>query len=225
MKWHVSHLHTTLSNHIACFADCQIQGIDLVFVLDASGRIRRNFNLIKRFATEIVLRLNVSSEETRVGLIVYGRRAQVEFDTLEHTTQQDLLLAFDRVEFDRVSKQKVRHTNTAAALNLLVSSFEEGKIELRDGHRHVAIVVSDRRSDDSDLTSRNAAALHAANLYQEVYAVGVGKANITELGIIASDPSRVLFDRNFDLLAINQLQRNITLQLCSKYSLIFALHN
>jgi len=220
VKWHVSHLHTTLSNHIACFADCQIQGIDLVFVLDASGRIRRNFNLIKRFATEIVLRLNVSSEETRVGLIVYGRRAQVEFDTLEHTTQQDLLLAFDRV-FD----QKGRRTNTAAALRLLVSSVDEGKIKLRDGHRHVAIVVSDRRSDDSDLTSRNAAALHAANLYQEVYAVGVGKANITELGIIASDPSRVLFDRNFDLLAINQLQRNITLQLCSKYSLIFALHN
>ena len=201
-----------MSNHIACFADCQIQGIDLVFVLDASGRVTRNFNLIRRFAKEIISRLNVSREETRVGLIVYNRRrAQVEFDTLEHTTQQDLLLAFDRV-FDK----KGRRTNTAAALRLLVSSVDEGKIKLRDGHRHVAIVVTDERSHDSDLTSRSAAALHAANLYQEVYAVGVDKANIAELDIIASDPSYVLFDRNFDQLAINQLQRNITHQLCSK---------
>ena len=34
-------------------------------------------------------------------------------------------------------------TNTAAALRLLVSSYQEGKIKLRDGHTHVAIVVTD----------------------------------------------------------------------------------
>ena len=200
----------TLSNHITCFADCLIKGIDLVFVLDASGSVTRNFNLIRRFAEEIVLRLNVSKEETRVGLIVYSGSADVEFDTLEHTTRKDLLLAFERV-FNLKGG-----TNTAAALRLLVSSFEEGKIVLREGHRHVAIVVTDGRSHNPDLTSRDAAALHAANLYQEVYAVGVGNANVAELNIIANDPSRVLFDRNFDRLAIDQLQRNITHQLCSK---------
>ncbi|XP_065915793.1 cartilage matrix protein-like [Dysidea avara] len=39
---------------------CQIKGIDLVFVLDASGSVTTNFNLIKRFAEEVVLRLNFS---------------------------------------------------------------------------------------------------------------------------------------------------------------------
>ena len=69
---------------------------------------------------------------------------------------------------------------------------------------------------NAHITRRDAAALHAENIYEEVYAVGVGNANVEELQVIASDPSHVLFDRNFDELTIDQLQHNITHRLCGK---------
>ena len=180
-----------------------------MFVLGASGNVRTNFNLLKRFAREVIIRLNVRREETRVGLIVYSGTADVVFDTLEHTTQEELLGVFDEI-FNRKGG-----TNTAAALRLLVSSHRNGNIQLRDGHRHVAIIVTDGRSHDSRLTRRDAAALHATNIYDDIFAVGVGSANIAELEVIASDPAHVLFHQNVDERAIDKLRQNITHQLCT----------
>ena len=40
-------------------------------------------------------------------------------------------------------------------------------------------VMTDGRSHNSDLTSRDAVALHEANLCQEVYAVIVGNADVS----------------------------------------------
>jgi len=180
-----------------------------VFVLDASGSKRTDFNLLKKFSREVIIKLKISREETRVALIVYSGTADVVFDTLEHTTQEKLLSAFDEV-----FNQKGR-TNTAAALRLLVSSHRNGNIQLRDGKRHVAIIVTDGRSYNSRFTQRDAAALHAADIYDEIFAVGLGSANIAELEVIASDPAHVLFDQNIDERAIRELQQNITHQLCT----------
>jgi len=209
--------NTSTSGNQSSFADCQFVRRDIVFVLDASGSVRKYFNLLKRFVREVIIRLKISRDETRVGLIVYSDTADVVFDTLEHTAQEELLSAFDEV-----FNQKGR-TNTAAALRLLVSSHRNGNIQLRDEHKHVAIIVTDRISHNSRFTQRDAAALHAADIYDEIFAVGVGSANITELEIIASDPSHVLFDRNVDERAIDELQRSITHRLCAGKYLVHCL--
>ena len=54
---------------------------------------------------------------------------------------------------------------------------------LRDGRRHIAILVTDGESNDRNETLDAAEELHAANVFQ-VYAAGVGNADIIELEAI-----------------------------------------
>ena len=63
-------------------------------------------------------------------------------------------------------------------------------------------------------TIASAQALHASNIFQQVYAVGVGNADVTELNAIASDPSLVFNTNSFDSTDIQQLQQSLSLRLC-----------
>ena len=80
---------------------------------------------------------------------------------------------------------------------------------------HIAIVVTDGASSNLGATLSAASALHASNIYDQVYAVGVSGARMTELEAIASDPSLVFFTTNFDNAAIRALQSSLTQELCN----------
>ena len=82
-------------------------------------------------------------------------------------------------------------------------------LNLRDGFTHVAILITDGQSNLGDTTAA-ASALHAANIYSEVYAVGVNQADMDELNLIASERSLVFFDSNFDSAAISSLEQSVT---------------
>ena len=88
-------------------------------------------------------------------------------------------------------------------------------MDLRPGYVPIAIVVTDGRSNSQNATLAAATALHASNIYAQVYAVGVSGANPTELNAIDSDPSLVFFTSNFDSAAIAAIQQNLTQQLCN----------
>ena len=106
--------------------------------------------------------------------------------------------------------------NTQAALNLLRTAGQTGgMLDLRPGYVPIAIVVTDGVSNNRNATLAAASALHASNIYAQVYAVGVSGADATELNAIASDPSLVFFTSNFDNAAIAALQQNLTQQLCN----------
>ena len=191
---------------------CTIGGIDLVFVLDTSGSITEaRFQMIREFTEQLSMLLDIGIRRSLVGVILFSSNANVQFPVTQHTTASTLLPALNPG-----LPYSGGGTNTQAALNLLRTAGQTGgMLDLRPGYVPIAIVVTDGVSNNRNATLAAASALHASNIYAQVYAVGVSGADATELNAIASDPSLVFFTSNFDNAAIAALQQNLTQQLCN----------
>jgi len=150
--------------------------------------------------------LDIGLQRSLVGTILFNSTASVHFDVKQHTTQASLLTAIRNIPY------RSGGTNIAAALNLLrtAGQIPGGALKLRSGFTHIAILVTDGRSSS---VNSAASALHASNIYDQVYAVGVSGADRNQLNAIASDPSLVFFTSNFDGTAIASLEQSVTQQL------------
>ena len=112
-------------------------------------------------------------------------------------------------------------TNTAEALTLLLSTAQNGQLGLRNDSSKIAIVITDGESNNMSATSAAAVELHSSNIF-DVYAVGVGNADQTELGTIASSPELVFFTNDLNNDGLKQLVDAILPQLCAgKYPVIW----
>ena len=98
-------------------------------------------------------------------------------------------------------------------LTLLLSTAQNGALGLRDDPLKVAIVMTDGQSNSPSATLSAANELHASNIF-DVYAVGVGGADLTELRGIASSSEFVFFTDSFDSVGLQQLHNEILSQLC-----------
>jgi len=190
------------------FTACSSAGIDLVFVLDSSGSIgRRRWSLILEFTVDVVNSLTIGPDDSLVAAIVFSRTVEFEFGLQVHTSDTTLIPALRNLPFLNAA------TNTDRALQLLLSASQDGRIGLRDGRAHIAIVVTDGESRDQDDTVAAANALHAANIY-EVFAAGLGNADVVELNAIASDPSLVFNSDSFDAETVSNLTDKIIEIIC-----------
>jgi len=78
---------------------------DVVFVLDGSGSIRdSNFEEVKSFVQLVVETFEISSTNTRVGLIEFGDNATVLFDLRQYSDKEDVKEAVRRIPYFRESK-------------------------------------------------------------------------------------------------------------------------
>ena len=180
-----------------------------MFVIDESGSIGASrFQLIREFVRDISSELISRSPRSAVGVILYDNIARIQFNLRAHTSLFSLQSAIDRLPYNGGG------TDTAEALQLLLSSAENGALGLRKSSSNVAIVITDGRSSSQTATSSAAAALHASNIF-DVYAVGVDGADRTELRVIASSPEFVFFTSSFTSFSLQQLQQRIIPELCT----------
>ena len=184
---------------------------DIVFVVDTSSSIGTfQFQMVREFVDNVTINLKLHSPESSVGVITYDNFARIYFTLGEHTSLTTLSPAINPgLPYFRGSG-----TDTASALRLLLSTAQNGFLGVRNETSNIAIVITDGRLNNQFFTRSAAAALHAANIF-DVYAIGYGSADINELNTIASDPHFVYFTNFFNQFDIQQLQMNITDQLCS----------
>jgi len=189
--------------------DGTVKGLDLVFVLDSSISIRRNrFELIRDLTKQISAELNISIDDSLVGVILISSKSTLHFSLNDHTNNSALRKALDEVPYLR------SRTNTAAALRLLYNSALDGRLGIREGFPRVAIIVTDGLSDDVNATVRASEELHKLRIFTRVYAVGIEGAKIRELNTIASDPSFVAFTADFTPEGVEEVQQNVSLEVC-----------
>ena len=177
---------------------------DVVFVIDTSGSIGSfHFQLVQQFAANITTKLFHMSPENAIGVILFDSNARVQFNLHTYDNLDMLLSAINHLPFSG------RGTDTAKALQLLLSNSQNSALGLRTDSSKVAIIITDGQSN-SKLATFNAAAaaLHASNIF-DVYAVGVGGTNLTELQEISSSPRFI-----FNGINLQQLQHRILPQLC-----------
>ena len=166
--------------------------------------------MIREFADNITISLKLYSPESSVGVILFDYDAHIEFNLTTYTSLSTLSPAIN----PGLPYNKGYGRNTATALNLLLSSAQNGSLGIRNETSHIAIVITGGQSNNNYSTQSAAAALHAANIF-DVYAIGYNGADINELNTIASDPNFVYFTNFSYEFDVEHLQINVTDQLCS----------
>ena len=177
-----------------------------MFVIDTSGSIGRdNFQLIREFTANLTTELIRNSPRSAVGVILFASNAHIEFNLQAHTNLSELLTAIAGLPYSGGG------TNTAEALRLLSSTAQNGTLGLRNNSSNTAIIITDGQSDNPLATSLAANELHNLNIF-DVYAVGVGGADLDELNKIASSPELVFFTTDFSSTSLQQLKDRIVPQ-------------
>ena len=162
------------------------QDVDLVFVLDASGSIgRTNFESMKQFVGDIVGSFNVSSTNTRVGVVTFSSRPSTVIRMGQHSSTAQLTGRSGAIASVRYTGGG---TKTGAAIDFALAnhfSVRGGARPANAGIPKVMVVVTDGKSfDDVNAPSKRA---HAQGI--TVFAIGTGKNyDEQELRQIASRP-------------------------------------
>ena len=152
--------------------------------------------------------MDIGLQRSLVGVILFSTSTHIEFSVTQHTDEASLLTAIDNLPYGGGG------TNTAVAIDLLRTAGQPGgALNLRNGFTHVAMLITDGRSNSQQATLTAASNLHSSNIYNQVYAIGVSGADATELNAIASDPSLVFFTSNFDSDSVAALEQSVTQQL------------
>ncbi|XP_060073208.1 collagen alpha-1(XII) chain-like [Ylistrum balloti] len=173
------------------------EAADVVFVLDTSSSIwNPDFQKQLEFVDSVVSQFNIGPDGTHVGVMTFARSYYVKF----------YLNRYENVDDIRAAIKKIRHrrgsmTNTGPAIKFMSSRMFKRGYGARENMPHIAIVITDGKSQKSAETLK--AAIEAQKKHIEIYAIGVGpNVKESELRGIASDPDdRYFFSvDNYDAL-------------------------
>ena len=189
----------------------QVEGLDVVFVLDSSGSIgRQNFESMKETVINIVSSLTIGPQKTRVAVVRFSSQAVLLFNLNTHTTKETLSEAIRDINYSGGG------TNTAAALQLLRTSVFSELLGVRSDIEatKIAIVITDGRSNNAGATKTQAELLRAeANFL--VFAIGIGSGvGVTELTNIAGSSNTVIQLQGFMVSELLRLEQTIVENAC-----------
>ncbi|KAF3701511.1 Matrilin-3 Precursor [Channa argus] len=166
----------------ATTSSCRNRPIDLVFIIDSSRSVRPSeFEKAKEFLQDMVDSLEIGSNATRVGLVNYASTVKIEFLLKTYFDKSALKQALDRVE------PLASGTMTGLAIK---SAMEKVFIEEAGARGRfmniakVAVIVTDGRPQDK--VEDISATARASGI--EIYAVGVRRADLMSLRLMASQP-------------------------------------
>ena len=199
-------------------------------MLDISISIKddNNFNLIKSFVTSTFPAVNISPECSHAAVILFARNATIRFDLNKYTDITSLTNAVNEIVYSEINEEVRTGTNTPSALDLLRIAGLDGRLGLRDGFVHLAVVITDGRPnlnhegisriEASELTETAGNRLHDAEIYDQIYAIGIeGSKPLGDTLSFIADPEELAFPvAGFDEELFDELRRNLSRQFCNR---------
>ncbi|XP_028293696.1 matrilin-3-like [Gouania willdenowi] len=163
-------------------SSCVNRPIDLVFIIDSSRSVRpAEFEKAKDFLQDMVDTMAIGADATRVGLVNYASTVKIEFLLKTYSDKSSLKRALSHVE------PLASGTMTGLAIRTAMEkafSKEAGARAASLNIAKVAIIVTDGRPQDN--VEDVSAAARASGI--EIYAVGVARADLSSLRLMASPP-------------------------------------
>uniref|UniRef100_A0A2K5D0L1 Matrilin-3 n=1 Tax=Aotus nancymaae TaxID=37293 RepID=A0A2K5D0L1_AOTNA len=161
---------------------CKSRPLDLVFIIDSSRSVRPlEFTKVKTFVSRIIDTLDIGPADTRVAVVNYASTVKIEFQLQAYTDKQSLKQAVGRIT----------PLSTGTMSGLAIQTAMDEAFTLEAGARgpssnvpKVAIIVTDGRPQDQ--VNDVAARARASGI--ELYAVGVDRADMESLKMMASEP-------------------------------------
>lgn len=181
---------------------------DIVFLVDSSTSIGpQNFQKVKNFLRSVVLGLDISSDQVRVGLVQYNDNIYPAFQLNQHPLKSVVLEQIQNLPY------RTGGTNTGSALEFIRTNYltEAAGSRAKDRVPQIVILVTDGESNDE--------VQEAADRLKEdgivVYVVGINVQDVQELQKVASEPfEKYLFNiENFNIL--QDVSGGILQTLCS----------
>ncbi|CAL8318005.1 unnamed protein product [Merluccius merluccius] len=173
--------HRTL-NPAKTDSQCRSRPLDLVFIIDSSRSVRPGeFEKVKIFLADMVDTLDVGPDATRVAVVNYASTVKIEFLLKDHLNKPDMKQAITRIE------PLAAGTMTGLAIKTAMNDAFTEQSGARPRSRKiskVAIIVTDGRPQDQ--VEDVSAAARASGI--EIYAVGVDRADMRSLQLMASIP-------------------------------------
>ncbi|XP_037668857.1 matrilin-3 [Choloepus didactylus] len=161
---------------------CKSRPLDLVFIIDSSRSVRPpEFTKVKTFVSRIIDTLDIGEADTRVAVVNYASTVKIEFNLQTYSDKQALKQAVARVT--------PLSTGTMSGLAIQTAmdeafSAEAGARGSTSSIPKVAIIVTDGRPQDQ--VTEVAAQARASGI--ELFAVGVDRADMESLKLMASEP-------------------------------------
>ncbi|XP_046297645.1 matrilin-3 [Marmota monax] len=161
---------------------CKSMPLDLVFIIDSSRSVRPlEFTKVKTFVSRIIDTLDIGAADTRVALVNYASTVKIEFQLQTYSDKQSLKQAVARIT----------PLSTGTMSGLAIQTAMDEAFTVQAGARgptsnipKVAIIVTDGRPQDQ--VNEVAARARASGI--ELYAVGVDRADMESLKMMASEP-------------------------------------
>ncbi|XDC70798.1 hypothetical protein R6Z07F_001971 [Ovis aries] len=178
---------------------------DLYFLIDGSSSIqKKHFEQIKEFMLAVIRMFSIGPDKVRVGAVQYSHKKKVEFDINDYLNDMKLRKAVFNI------KQLNGSTLTGAALDFMLPLMRKGRKQRKNEAPCHLIVLTDGMSGDAVLEP--AERLRAENI--TIHAIGIGKANRTQLQQIAREEERVSFGQNFD--SLKSIKNEIVHSICTE---------
>ncbi|XP_025089511.1 collagen alpha-6(VI) chain-like [Pomacea canaliculata] len=173
------------------------QKADVVFIVDTSRSIQEpDYKKQLDFVSDLVTKLNVGPDTTHVGVVSFstGAKGEIYLQDLNHDIPA-LQKTIKNIVFTRG-----RTTDTFDGLELAREKMFSQARGARPDVPRIVIVTTDGNSTNRAKTKHQAQLLRDKDI--QVFAVGIGKVNLEELGEIATanTPDYVFKVANFDEL-------------------------
>lgn len=189
--------------------------VDIAFLVDSSGSVRKYYMDEKFFVQRIAARFKIIEQGTHGGVIVFSSHGYVkmaikftDFLTTKSFNEAVGLLPFYGY------MTRIDHALSLAHKELFT---EKGKT--RPNVKKLLFLITDGRQNPDNIggvkldPAKEAEKLHLGNV--QIYAVGVGnKVNLTELQRITKDPRKVYSVADFAELTSTAFVNNVSKELC-----------
>ncbi|KAM9231006.1 collagen alpha-6(VI) chain-like [Leptosomus discolor] len=177
---------------------------DIYLLVDGSSSLDYfDFVDMKNFLKEIIRLFDIGMNKVRFGLVQFSHFNELEFELGKYTSASDLIKGIENI------RQVGGNTNTGGALTYMKPLFEKARKQRGVTVPHHLVVLTDGESQDS--VKEPAMKLREDQI--NVYAIGVGEANITQLHEIAGVKNKVYFVHDFDLL--KDIKNEVVREICT----------
>ncbi|XP_037646177.1 collagen alpha-3(VI) chain isoform X3 [Sebastes umbrosus] len=155
---------------------------DVVFLVDGSDGVGREFPIIQEFIRRVVESLNVGENKIRIGVVQYGDFAQADMFLNTHTTKEGVLNAVRGMRQRRGRQRNLGQALQFVSQDVLTAARGSRK---QEGVPQFVIVVSSGSSTD-DISSA-ASSLKKSRVLP--FSIGTRDVNPTELQVVSYVPN------------------------------------
>uniref|UniRef100_A0A665U2F6 VWFA domain-containing protein n=1 Tax=Echeneis naucrates TaxID=173247 RepID=A0A665U2F6_ECHNA len=199
-----SMLSITLTFLCSVSTACKYVPLDIIFLVDSSGSIsKKSYKTMKDFIKSLVSKSAIGKNDMHIAVMQFSSEPKMEFSLDTYYSQDEILKAIDAMQ------QMDQNTYTGKAIKEVSQYFSQSRGG-RPGIGQRLLIITDGKAQDD--VKVPAAELRAKNVV--IYAIGVDRAETSQLKDLSGSQERVFYEKDFDEL--KQLENQLVVKLCEQ---------